>query len=189
MLGMNSHIIRKLLVSISLFLLAGAAWGQSRIPASPAPNKQLQSDQEDVKPFPEGRQDLPLKDLREQPVGAQEAQAGSSLKKQQPVKPKSTVSRGKKSGAGKPTSGADRDRFALKTESDWRPPKPQPAPPSLSSPEVSLQQYLEQGATQEKDEPEEKAEGKGEESENLPRELRKLIKSKVSPQGNGLNED
>jgi hypothetical protein len=155
MLGMNSHLIRNLLVIISLFLLAGAAWGQSRLPAAPGPNKQLQSDKEDVKSFPEGQQELPLKDLREQPVGAQEDQAGRSLKKQQPVKPKSTVSRGKKPGAGKPTSGADQDQFALKTESDWWPPMPQPAPPSLSSPAVSLRQYLEQDSTPEEDEPEE----------------------------------
>jgi len=172
-------------VTITLFLLAGAAWGQSRIPTSPGPNKQLQSDKEYVKPLPEGQQDLPLKDLREQPVGVQEDQAGRSLKKQQPVKPKSTLSRGKKPGGKKPTSGADHDRFALKTESDWWPSKPQPAPPSLSSPEVSLRQYLKQDSTPEEDKPEEK----GEESENLPQELKNLIKSQVSPQDTGLNED
>ena len=176
-------------MAITLFLLAGAAWGQSRLPTSPGPNKQLQSDHEDVKPFPEGQQDLLLKDWREQPVGAQEDQAGRSLKKQQPVKLKSTVSRGKKPGAGKPTSGADQDRFALKTESDWWPPKPQPAPPSFSSLEVSLRQYLERDSKLEEDEPEEKAEEKEGESENLPQDMKKLIKPLVSPQDTELNKD
>ena len=178
-----------LLGTITQFLLAGAAWGQSRPPSSPGPNKQLHSDQEDVKPSPGGQQDLPLKDLREKPVQAQEDQAGKSLKKQQPVKPKSTVSRGKKPGAGKPTSGAHQDRFALKSESDWWPPKPQPAPPSLSSLELSLRQDPEKDSTVEEDEPEERPEEKGEEFENLPQELKKLIKSPVSPQDTELNGD
>jgi hypothetical protein len=155
MLGMNSQIIRNLLVTITLFLLAGAAWGQSRLPTSPGPNNQLQSDREDVKTFPEGQLERPLEDWREQPIGAQEDRAGRSLKKPQPVKPKSTVSRGKKPGAGKPVSGADQDPSGLKSESDWWPPKPQPASPSFSSMEGSLWQYLEQGLTVDEDEPEE----------------------------------
>ena len=178
-----------LLGTITQFLLAGAAWGQSRPPSSPGPNKQLHSDQEDVKPSPGGQQDLPLKDLREKPVQAQEDQAGKSLKKQQPVKPKSTVSKGKKPGAGKPTSGAHQDWFALKTDPDWWPTKPPPAPPPLSSPGLSLQPYPEKDSAVEEDEPEEKPEEKGEEFENLPQELQKLIKSQLSPQDTELNED
>ena len=176
-------------MTITLLLFTGAAWGQSRIPTSPGPNTQLQSDKEEVKPSPEGQQELPLKDLREQPVRAQEEKADKSLKKQYPVKPKSRVSRGKKFGVGKPTSGANQDWFALKTESDWWPPKPQPAPPSLSPLGVSLRQYLEQDSTPKEDELEEKAEEKGKESENLHQELNKLIKSQISPYDTGLNED
>jgi hypothetical protein len=178
-----------LLGTIILFLLAGAAWGQSRTPTSPGPNKQLQPDKEDVKPSPDGQQDVPLKDLREKPLRAQEDQAGKSLKNQQPVKPKSTVSRGKKPGAGKPSSGAHQDQFALKTESDWWPSKLQPAPPSLSSLELSLRQDPEKDSTVEEDEPEERPEEKGEEFENLPQELKKLTKSPVSPQDTELNGD
>jgi hypothetical protein len=200
-LGMNSHIIKTLLVTITLFLLAGAAWAQSRLPASPGPNKQLQSDQENVKPLPEGQRDIPLQDLREQPAGAPEDQAERSLKKQPPVKPKSTVSRRKKSGARKPTSGPGRDRSALKSEPDWWPSNPQPAPASFSSMELSLQQYLEQDSTPEEDEPEDEPEEKAgkkaekkageklEELENLPQELKDLLKSQVKPQDNKLDED
>ena len=178
-----------LLGTITLFLLAGAAWGQSRTPTSPGPKKQLQSDQEDVKPSPDGQQDVPLKDLREKPARAPEDQAGKSLKNQQPVKPKSTVSRGKKPGAGKPTAGTPQDRFGLKTESDWWPSKLQPAPPSLSALGLSLRQDPEKDFTVEEDEPEERPEEKGEEFENLPQELKKLIKSQVSPQDTELNGD
>jgi hypothetical protein len=189
MLGMNSHIIRKLLVTITLLLFTGAAWGQSRLPTSPGSNTQLQSDKEEVKLSPEGQQELPLKDLREQPVRAQEEKADKSLKKQYPLKPKSRVSMGKKFGVGKPSSGANQDPVALKKESDWWPPKPQPAPASRFSLEVNLRQYLEQDFTAKEDELDEKAEEKGKESENLPQGLKKSIKSQVSSQDTELNDD
>jgi hypothetical protein len=182
-----------LLGTITLFLLAGAAWGQSRTPTSPGPNQALPSDKEGVKPSPEGQQELPLKDLREQPVRAQEDQAGKSLKKPHPDKPKSTVSRGKKPGAGKPTSGAQQDPLALKPEPNWWPPGPQAAPPDLSSLEGSLRQAPEKDATPEEDEAEdkseEKSEKKGEESGNLFQELKKLTKPQVSPEDTEEKED
>jgi hypothetical protein len=182
-----------LLGTIALFLLAGAAWGQSRTPTSPGLNKQLPSDREDVKPPLESRHELPLKDLREKPLGAPADQPGKSLKKGSPVKPKSTVSRGKKPGAEKPASGADQDRFALTTKSDWWPTKPPPTPPTFSSPELNLGQSPEKDSSLEEDDaedkPEEKAEGKGEKFENLPQELKRLLKSQVSPQDTELDED
>jgi hypothetical protein len=181
-----------LLGTITLFLVVGAAWGQSRTPTYPGLNKQLPSDKEDVKPSLEGQHEPPLKDLREKPLGAPADQVGKSLKKGQPVKPKIAVSRGKKPGAENPASGADQDRFSLKTEktrSDWWPTKPQPAPPSLSSLELSLRQYPEKDSSLEEDDAEDKAEGKGEEFENLPQELKRLIKSQVNPLDTELNED
>jgi hypothetical protein len=164
-------------VTITLLVLAGAAWGQSRIPPPPGPNKQLQSDPGDLKPSPGDQRDLPLKDLREQSEKALEDQAGKLMHELQPVKPKRTVSRNKKPGTGRTSSGDDQDRFDQKTESDWWPPKPQPAPSSLSPLGVSLRQDLEKDSTLEEDDPEEK----GMESESLPQELKKLIKSQISP--------
>ena len=152
-----------LLVTITLFLLAGAAWGQSRPPTSPGPDQPLSSDREDVKTPPEGQRDLPLKDLREKPLRSQEDQAGKSLKrnspypsqaeeageslkKQQPVKTKPKVSTGKKPGAGKPTSAARQDPFAQETRSEWWPRRDQTGPPELSPLELSRQQDREQDA-------------------------------------------
>jgi hypothetical protein len=182
-----------LLGTITLFLLAGAAWGQSRTPTPSGPNQPLQSDKEDVKPSPEGQRELPLKDLREQPVKTQEEKAGKSLKKLYPDKPKSRVSRGKKPGAGKPSSEAyqdpvtPKDAFAPKPESDWWPPQPEPAAPSPSSLEGSLRMHLEKDSSLEgslrqdpekdspTDEDEDEDEEKREELENLPQDRKKLI--------------
>jgi hypothetical protein len=153
-----------LLGTITLFLLTGAAWGQSLTPTPSGPNQPLQSDKEDVKPSPEGQRELPLKDLREQPVKTQEDQAGKtqdekagkSLKKPYPDKPKSRVSRGKKPGAGKPASEAyqdpftpkdpvtPKDMFTPRTKSDWLPPQPEPFSSSL---EGSLRKYLEEDSS------------------------------------------
>lgn len=190
-----------LLGTITLFLLTGAALGQSRTPAAPGPKKPLLSDQENVKPSSEGQQDLPLKALREQPTQVQEGQTGKSLKKPLRVKAKSTVSRGKKPGAGKSTSRANQDPFALKTESNWWPSRSTPDPSSLSSLESSLRQYPEQDLAPEEDDaedkPGEKAEGKTEgkteeqweEFEKSPRKMKKFLKSQAKTQDTELNED
>jgi hypothetical protein len=172
-----------LLATIILFLLTGAAWGQSRTPTSPGPNQPLPSDREDVKTSPEGQRDLPLKDLREQPAQAKEDQAGKSLKKPYPVKPKPKDSTGKKSGAGKPTSASRQDPFAQETRSEWWPRREQPSPPELSPLELSLQQDREQDAT-----PDE-AEEKREEFENLPQGAKKLFKSAKRPEDSELEEE
>jgi hypothetical protein len=156
-----------LLGTITLFLLTGAAWGQSLTPTPSGPNQPLQSDKEDVKPSPEGQRELPLKDLREQPVKTQEDQAGKTqeekagkpLKKPYPDKPKSRVSRGKRPGAGKPASEAyqdpftpkdpvtPKDMFTPRTKSDWWPPQPEPDAPFSSSLEGSLRKYLEKDSS------------------------------------------
>ena len=179
--------------AMTLFLLAGAAWGQSRTPASPTPSRQLPSGQEDIKPSPGDQQDLLLKDSREKPLQAQEDQVGKSLKKQQPIKSKSRVSRDKKSDAGKPASGAQQDPFALREKSNWWPSKPQPAPSSFSSLELSPRQDPEKDSTPEDDEAEDKSEEKAEETreqfENLPRGLKKMIKSQIRTRDTELDED
>lgn len=173
-----------LLGVITLFLLPGAAGGQSRPLASPGPGRHLQSDKEDVKPCLEDQQEPPLKDVREQPVGTQEDQPGKSLKNKQVIKPKSTVTRLKKQGTKQLTRGSHQDWSIPKAESDWWPSNPQPSQP-LSSLELSLQKYLEKDSMPEED----KADDKGEEIENLPKELQKLIKSKAGSQNTMLEED
>jgi hypothetical protein len=193
-----------LLGTITLFLLTGAAWGQSLTPTPSGPNQPLQSDKEDIKPSPEGQRELPLKDLREQPVKTQEDQvgktqdekAGKSLKKPYPDKPKSRVSRGKKPGAGKPASEAyqdpftPKDAFAPKPESDWWPPQPKPAAPSPFSLEGSLRQDPEKDSPTDEDEDEdEEKEKKREELENLPQDWKKLIKPPVGPKDTEQKED
>jgi hypothetical protein len=159
-------------------LLAGAAWGQSRTPTAPGPPQPLPSDKEDVK----GQSELPLKESREQPIQAREGQAGEAVIQQHPGKPKSRVSRGKKPGAGNPTSRVHQDRDAQETGSGWWPPMPQPTPQDLSPLELSLEQDLGQEATPDEDqEGEDNPLQKLEKFENLPQELKNLIKSPVSP--------
>ncbi len=121
-----------LLGGITLFLISGAAWGQSRPPTAPGPERHLKSDKGDVKSsledpreprlkdWPEqpariqknqaGRlRELTPKELREQPVRAQEALGSRPLKYKQVIKANSTVSRFKKPGAEKSPSGAHQD--------------------------------------------------------------------------------
>lgn len=178
-----------LLGTITLFLLAGAAWGQSRTPTSSGPEKPAQSDKGDVKPSPDGQRELPIQDLREQPVQAQEGRAGKSLKKQSPVKPKSRVSRDKKPGAGKPASGAHKDWFTQETKSGWWPQTPNPASPDSSSLELSLQRDREKNSTPDEYDALDDSEAKEEEFETMPRELKKLFLSPKSPHNRELKED
>jgi hypothetical protein len=195
-----------LLGVITLFLLPGAAGGQSRPLTSPGPGRHLQADKEDVKPSLEELRELPLKELPEQPISTLEDQPGRPLKNKQVIKQKGTVSRLKKPSAEKLTSGSRQDWSEPKAESDWWPSNPQPVKPSLAlSPwELSLQQYLEKDSMPKEERaesslqrylgkdsvPEEdKADDKWEEFKNLPPELQKLIKSKVGPQNTMLEED
>jgi hypothetical protein len=161
-----------LLGVITLFLLPGAAGGQSRPLTSPGPGRQLQADKEDVKPSLEDQQEPPLKDLREQPVQDPEDRAGRPLKNKQVIKPKGTVSRLKKSSDVKPTSGSHQDWSGPKAESNWWPSNTQPVQPSLP---LSSE--------------EDKSDDQEEEIKNLPEELQKLIKSKVGSQDTMLKED
>jgi hypothetical protein len=192
-----------LLGVITLFLLPGAAGGQSRHLTSPGPGRHLQADKEDVKPSLEDQQEPPLKELREQPVQDPEDRAGKSSKNKQVIKPKGTVSRLKKSSAEKLTSGSHQDWSGPKAESNWWPSNTQPVQPSLplSPSELSLEQYLEKDSMPEEDKADDKGKEiknlpqglqeliKGEEIENLPKALQKLIKSKVGPQKTMLEED
>jgi hypothetical protein len=185
-----------LLGTITLFLLTGGAWGQSRTPTPSDPDQPLESDKVDVKPSPEGQRELPFKDLREQPVETQEDQAGKTqeekagkpLKKPYPDKPKSRVSRDKRPGAG-----AHQVPFTPKPEPDWWPPQPQPDAPFSSSLEGSLRKYLEKDSPADEDEDEhtnlKNKEEKREELENLPQDWKKLIKPSVGPQDTGQKED
>jgi hypothetical protein len=206
-----------LLGAITLFLISGAAWGQSRPPTAPGADRHLKSDKGDVKSsledpreprlkdWPEqpariqknqaGRlRELTPKELREQPVRAQEDLGSRPLKYKQVLKANSTVTRFKKPGAEKSTSGAHQDWSGPKAESTWWPSSPQPAQPylDLTPLELSLQQYLEKDslAEEKRSMPEEdEADQRLEEIEQLPKELQKLIKSKVGPQNTLLKED
>jgi hypothetical protein len=176
-----------LLGVITLFLLPGAAGGQSRPLTSPGPGGHVQTDKEDVKPSLEDLRESPVKELPEQPASTLEDQPGRPLKNKQVIKPKGTVSRLKKPGAEKLTPASHQDWSGPKTESDWWPSNPQPVKPflALSPGELSLQQYLEKDSMLEEDE----ANDQGEAIKNLPPELQKLIKSKVGSQNTMLEED